>query len=42
MKCHHYCALTNDSIGITVIVNDRSYVIFLLHFDFILKIAESL
>lgn len=42
MKWYHYCALINDSIGITVIVNNRRYIIFLLHFGFILNIVGSL
>lgn len=34
--------LANNGIGITVIVNNRSYIIFLLHFGFILNIVKSL
>lgn len=32
--------LANNVIGITVIVNNRSYIVFLLHFSFILNIVE--
>lgn len=32
--------LANNGIGITVIVNNRSYILFLLHFSFILNIVE--